>query len=247
MSTPDIAAALTIRSTDATEISLDVAGLGARSYAFLIDWHVRLTLALAWLVVCVGLVPVIDTAGIWEVLREATPSVGFFVVVGPMFALYALYHPVLELIMHGRTPGKRMAGVQIVDQGGHPPGVGPLLMRNVFRLIDSLPTFYVVGVVAALITRQHVRIGDIAAGTLLVYERRIAKDAFDVRAASAQELERRDLARELLGRWRSLERPARVRLAQQLLGESRADSQALKTRDRELHARLETLARDTDA
>ena len=50
--------------------------------------------------------------------------------------------------MRGRTPGKRMAGVRIVARDGGAPSVGALLVRNVFRLIDSLPLLYGVGLVA---------------------------------------------------------------------------------------------------
>ena len=64
-----------------------------------------------------------------------------------------------------------MAGIQIVTRDGGSPGVGALLTRNVFRLVDSLPLLYGVGLLATIVTRNHVRIGDIAAGTLLVYER----------------------------------------------------------------------------
>ena len=54
---------------------------------------------------------------------------------------------------------------------GSAPGAGALLVRNVFRLIDSLPVLYCVGLVAVIATREHLRVGDMAAGTLLVYER----------------------------------------------------------------------------
>src|SRR6185437_10103775 len=83
---------------------------------------------------------------------------------------YFLYHPVLEVTMRGRTPGKRMAGVRIVTAEGDMAGIGALMMRNLFRLIDSLPMFYLVGLVCCFVTQQRVRFGDIAAGTVLVLD-----------------------------------------------------------------------------
>lgn len=245
----ELAEALTVRSTDATEIQLEVAGLGARSYAFLIDWHIRLVLALGWLAACALMMPVLGQAGLWWIFKGASPSIAFFVVVVPALVLYAMYHPVLEVAMHGRTPGKRMAGVHIVTHEGRTPGVSSLLIRNVFRLVDSLPLCYVVGIVVALISKQHVRIGDLAGGTLLVYERRLARDAFSVQAADAQELERRHLAKELLVRWHSLEREARIQLAQRLLGGASAStrrSQGAAAPESELRVQLQTLAGDVN-
>src|SRR5690606_4225634 len=101
---------------------------------------------------------------------DTIPPYVQLVVVLPATALYLLYHPVLEVLMRGRTPGKRMAGVRIVKRDGGVPGSVALLVRNIFRLIDFLPFFYFVGLVTTMLTRHCVRLGDIAAGTLLVYD-----------------------------------------------------------------------------
>ena len=71
-------------------------------------------------------------------------------VVAPAAAIYFLYHLVLEMAMHGRTPGKRMAGMHIVARDGSSPSIGALLTRNVFRLVDCFPLVYGVGLVATL-------------------------------------------------------------------------------------------------
>ena len=78
----------------------------------------------------------------------------YYIVVLPSLALYFLYHPILEVLMKGRTPGKRIAGVRLVKRDGGVPGVGALLIRNVFRLIDSLPFAYCIGL-ATTIRQQH--------------------------------------------------------------------------------------------
>ena len=69
--------------------------------------------------------------------------------------MYFLYHFALEIAMHGRTPGKRMAGIHIVTREGGSPGAGALLTRNVFRLVDSLPLLYGVGLVSNAGTSDH--------------------------------------------------------------------------------------------
>lgn len=144
----------------APDAGLPIAGLGGRSYAFLIDWHIRVIAGLAWY-----------AASVWALdghfIPEETDSTFWWAAVAPALAIYFLYHAGFE-ILTGTTPGKRLVGVRIVDRNGRTPGIGALMVRNVLRPIDSL-VFYAVGLASVLLTRQAVRIGDLAAGTLLIY------------------------------------------------------------------------------
>ncbi|HVO47719.1 MAG TPA: stage II sporulation protein M, partial [Steroidobacteraceae bacterium] len=148
------------------DVRWTIAGPGARALAFLIDWGFRAILAVAWYVLG-ALLYNHD----WSFSPPLNPHAGWFIaVVLPAAAIYFLYHPLLETATGGRTPGKRMTGVRIVSRDGGIASFGALLIRNVFRLVDSVPVTYAVGLVTTLATREHVRIGDLAAGTLLVYQ-----------------------------------------------------------------------------
>jgi uncharacterized RDD family membrane protein YckC len=154
------------RSVDHGQLAaLEIAGPGSRSYAFIIDWQYRVLLALGWfcgawlLIKYIGLSPGVELSGLQ--LQSA---------VAPALGIYLLYHPVLEVLMRGRTPGKRQAGVRIVARDGATPDIGALLIRNALRLVDCLPICYVLGLVSCFITEQRVRIGDLAAGTVLVLD-----------------------------------------------------------------------------
>jgi uncharacterized membrane protein SpoIIM required for sporulation/uncharacterized RDD family membrane protein YckC len=161
--TPDLLA----HSVTGVEVSLPVAGPGARSFAFLIDWTLRTLLAIAWFVVAA-----VTYNGAWSLAQPFNPdAIWFGLVLTPPAAIYCLYHPILELAMRGRTPGKRIAGVHLVARDGSSPGIGAILTRNVFRIVDSFPLFYPIGLITTMITPEHVRVGDIAAGTVLVYDR----------------------------------------------------------------------------
>ena len=218
---------LSVDSVTGIDVSLAVAGPGARAFAFLVDWHIRVILGFAWFVAAallyngyqgrLSLTPPLANDAAW-----------FGGVVAPALAIYTLYHFAVELTMRGTTPGKRMAGVRIVARDGGAPGAGALLVRNVFRLIDSLPVFYGVGLIAAIATREHVRIGDMAAGTLLVYEGAGRVPAPLSVADSAGRLDPRaaELIAELLERWVTLGREARVQLARQLLARYGAEAAA---------------------
>lgn len=209
MSAPQI----TLQSVTGVDVELTIAGPGSRSYAFVIDWHIRVLLAVAW--VAIG--HVIYVGGL--VALPAGVGGGYFLAVWlPALLIYFLYHPVLEIAMRGRTPGKRMAGVRLVTREGDIPGTGALLLRNVFRLIDSAPVAYLVGLVTVIVTEQHVRIGDLAAGTLLVMDHDGNPASFAGTAApGGLTPQTADLIQELLERWRELDEPNRESIARTLL------------------------------
>jgi uncharacterized RDD family membrane protein YckC len=117
----------------------------------------------------------------------------------PATAIYFLYHLILEPLMAGRTPGKRLAGLRVLTPEGEVPTAGALITRNIFRIVDSMPLFYVVGLLFVFFGRQHLRLGDLAAGTVLVIDRapfleKLAPQATEWRSARqrAAALRRRD-------------------------------------------------------
>src|SRR5687767_13171754 len=117
-------AQLNVDSATGLDINLVIAGPGARSYAFVIDWHIRITVAIAWWVgasfLLTGTLTAFkDAVGTWLNYSLIT--------ILPAAIIYFLYHPILEIAMHGRTPGKRIAGVRIVTRAGLTPGTGALL------------------------------------------------------------------------------------------------------------------------
>jgi uncharacterized RDD family membrane protein YckC len=239
---------LRIESATGVDIVMRIAGPGGRAYAFIIDWHIRLVLALAWYVGA--------TLAYNQRLSLAVPvemnSAWYIAVLLPTFALYFLYHPVLEIAMGGRTPGKRIAQIRIVATDGGAPSPGALLMRNVFRLIDCLPLVYCVGLVATLVTRRHVRIGDLAAGTLLVYEQNAPQGFAHIAAQAGRAApatgpmalapDALEIAVELLARWHELDADARRGLARDLLARAAPQHTGAVLTDAELHERVAALA-----
>ncbi|MFL6600682.1 MAG: RDD family protein [Steroidobacteraceae bacterium] len=225
---------LVVDSVTGVDVALPIAGPGARSFAFIIDWHIRTILSVAWYIVAAML----HNGSLYVNAPLAPDSAWFVYVIAPPAAIYFLYHPVWEVATRGHTPGKRMAGLQIVSRDGGAPGVGSLLARNVFRLVDSFPVAYAVGLVTTMVTRDHVRIGDLAAGTLLVYVHDGAPLAHygDDRPAEKQlDATTAEVVTELLQRWETLDDAPRRRMAQRILADTTAD-------DATLRARLESLA-----
>lgn len=205
-----------VQSGTGTRVVEELAGAGSRSYAFIVDWHIRIVLVLGWYLGCMAFLRTADLFGFW---RDAQFSELAWMSIPPL-AIYLLYHPVLEVAMAGNSPGKRYAGVAVVDEVGAPPTVGAILIRNVFRLIDSLPMAYTVGLVTVMLSKQHVRFGDMVAGTVMVRTRDTLTHRLDVlervRAAPVDPTTA-EFVIELLDRWSTLENAQRVRLGSALL------------------------------
>lgn len=81
------------------------------------------------------------------------------------------YFTLFEAFWNGQTPGKRAAGIRVIQRSGRPIGLFESMARNLVRYVDQIPFFYAVGVIAMFATRQHQRLGDLAAGTLVVRDR----------------------------------------------------------------------------
>jgi uncharacterized RDD family membrane protein YckC len=204
---------LVVTSPTGVDVALAIAGPGSRAYAFVIDWHIRLLVALAWFAVA--------AFAARSSLFGKVNAGGAAIVFMPAMLLYFLYHPVLELVMRGRTPGKRMAGVRIVDRHGGTPSSLALLIRNAFRLIDCLPILYGVGLVTTIFSTQRLRLGDMAAGTLLIHdgdrESKALSQLGTLALNPALDAATVVLGNDLLLRWQELEPATRQRLARELL------------------------------
>ena len=150
-----------IRLPEGLVVTLEVAGVGSRGLALILD-----TLLL---LVAAGLVTLGLNAAGW-----LTTMAGLAVaaVTGTLF--FGGYGFLGEWLGGGATPGKRVAGLVVLRADGRPPDVWTALVRNVLRVVDFLPGFYAVGIGSALASRDARRLGDWAAGTLVVHMPRVA-------------------------------------------------------------------------
>lgn len=87
------------------------------------------------------------------------------------FAFFWGYYILFEMIWNGQSPGKRWMGLRVIKTDGTPITLAESIIRNLVRLVDFLPASYGVGVVAMFIDPQSRRLGDLAAGTLVVFDR----------------------------------------------------------------------------
>ncbi|HKH48554.1 MAG TPA: RDD family protein [Thermoanaerobaculia bacterium] len=137
-------------------IRLTPAGLGSRFIAVLIDFF----LAIAVIALLARLFETLLPLGL---ARAVLTTCSFIVLTG--------YHIWFEVRHQGRTLGKRMAGLRVVDGRGLPITLEQSFVRNIVRVLDFAPVFYGVGGLVSLIDRDNRRLGDILADTLVVQER----------------------------------------------------------------------------
>ncbi len=149
-----------VELAEGIEIRLRMAGPMLRAGAYLID------LAIRTLVLVAGAI----------ILLLAGIAVGGRVAEGLMllswFLLDWLYPVFFEAGKRGATPGKRALGLRVVQASGSPITMGQAVVRNFLRFIDGMPLFsYLFGVTSCLSTRRFQRLGDLAAGTVVIYDR----------------------------------------------------------------------------
>jgi uncharacterized RDD family membrane protein YckC len=162
MSSPD---KLTIETPEQTSLEFPLAGIGSRFLALAADTVLQIAAGLV-LFIAVALV-VSGLRPFRSISRQWTLALAILAV----FLLQASYFAFFEAIWNGRTPGKRWARLRVIKDTGRPISVYDAVTRNLMRIVDSLPAFYGAGIVCALISRQNKRLGDYAAGTVVVHEK----------------------------------------------------------------------------
>ena len=150
---------LSIETPEQIDISFQKAGIGSRFYAALID-----TLLLALIFFIGFYVNRNFISGLGDVLGKWLGALGGILV----FALFWGYYMVFEVTMNGQSLGKRALGLRVIKDGGYPIGFADSAIRNLVRVVDFLPFFYGAGLMAMLINSNWKRLGDLAAGTLVV-------------------------------------------------------------------------------
>lgn len=216
-----------IETPEGVDLDLRLAGLGSRFVATLIDLLIQAAVVIAAGLALVG-VEIFSEGSVASGLGAAVFSVVFFLVI-------LGYDILFEVLASGRTPGKRWTGLRVVRTGGQPVRFITSAIRNLVRLVDFLPFSYAVGAVSILATPRNQRLGDLAAGTLVVRERGgldartrhappprpTAVEAgmtWDVSAITIEEL---SAVRSFLDRREQLTSDARAQLARTLAGRLR--------------------------
>ena len=142
-----------VATPEGCALSLRPAGPASRARAWMIDFLIRFV---AW--------------SLLTALFGYLGALGSGLMLVSGFLLEWLYPVVFEVLWQGRTPGKKMFGLRVLMEDGTPVSWGAAFIRNTLRVVDFFPMFYATGIVAMLLDGEGRRLGDLAAGTLVVHD-----------------------------------------------------------------------------
>jgi len=144
-----------IETPEGVELHLPVAGLASRSLAWLVDAMIKYT-------------AVIILASMLNFLGNLGGSIYLI----SLFVLLWFYNVFFEVYSNGATPGKKVFGLRVMNANGTPVSWSGSVVRNLIRFVDMLPGCYLFGCITVLVTKNFQRLGDLAAGTIVVYRPR---------------------------------------------------------------------------
>jgi uncharacterized RDD family membrane protein YckC len=218
-----------IETPEQIDLALEPAGLGSRFVARMLDTLVQIGIVVLVAIPCVILLAL---AGI-SLDLSSNLALGYLaaVFVLVLFLVQFVYDIYFELRNNGQTPGKSRAGIRVMRDGGAPVDFWSSCIRNILRVVDLLPAAYLGGALLILLSSRRQRLGDFAAGTVVIRERSVglpddmvqvvekyASDefVFTTEQISACSPSDRHVLRSYFQRHRDMEMESRRRLARQL-------------------------------
>jgi len=207
-----------IRTGEAVEIKYELAGLGSRFLAVLVDGAAQVA------VLIVAAIAAALVAGSIRQLPRSANLTAWVIAAAVLFVFVVLigWFIVFEIWWSGRTPGKRALGLRVLRDGGFPIDAGAAVIRNLVRIAEILLGFYALYAISTLISKENKRLGDFAAGTIVVRDRADAGPDLDAyldspaRLATGLTESDRVLIERFLARRSALAPEARTSLASRI-------------------------------
>lgn len=164
-----------VRTPESIAFSYELAGLGSRFLALVLDMLLQIGVLIALtlgLSLAVSRIVPADNA-LPPNVEKIAGAVAIAIVVTIVFMLFFGYFIIFETFWNGQTPGKRALGIRVVRDGGYPVDFGAALVRNLIRVGEIALGFYALSAVSMLVSQENKRLGDIAAGTIVVRDARL--------------------------------------------------------------------------
>ncbi len=177
---------VSLSTPESVELEFTLAGIGNRTLALVLDYSILGALLVVfwilWGMFSLGLLSYLNSgtfnyasAPIW--LLAIALLINFFIFAG--------YFTFFEVFWQGQTPGKRFTKIRVIRDDGRPIGLSQAALRSLLRPIDD---FCFIGVFFILFGKQEKRLGDWAAGTLVIQEQRGDRKATLMISESAKQL-----------------------------------------------------------
>jgi uncharacterized RDD family membrane protein YckC len=162
---------VSVRTPESIAFYYELAGLGSRFLAVAVDFVIQSIVALLFVLIAVWATPGAQAlAKFLHADQAAFSAVVFAISILALFLWYVGYFVAFETLWNGQTPGKRVIGIRVVRDGGYPVTFMESTIRNLIRVLESL-FVYVPSIISALLSSENKRLGDLAAGTIVVRDR----------------------------------------------------------------------------
>jgi uncharacterized RDD family membrane protein YckC len=159
---------ITIEAPEKILFTYSLADTGARAAAFLLDLIIQGLLLLACgLIIFFAFLAgeTIET----RIFEDLSPlATAFFYLA--LFFLQWIYFIFFEIVLGGRSPGKKLLKLRVLKLNGEPLDFSSIVLRNLLRAVDNFPLFHILGGLISIIDKRSRRLGDLVAGTIVVYD-----------------------------------------------------------------------------
>lgn len=146
------------------ELEFELAGLGSRMVAALVDYLLQFGLVAVIFMALAFSNPALSRDDLPTLFKSAQMAILLVLT----FLILTGYFIFFEAIWNGQTPGKKLAQIQVIRDNGQPVAFVESLLRNLLRIVDILPFHYLLGIAFIFINDKNKRIGDIVAKTIVV-------------------------------------------------------------------------------
>ncbi|OUL21296.1 RDD family protein [Nostoc sp. 106C] len=154
------------RTPESVELEFTLAGIGNRAWALIIDYHILALILVGFYIIF--WVILVQLSDFWVTVFGSTLALWMMAIAFLItFAIYAGYFVFFETLWQGQTFGKRFAKIRVVRDDGRPIGLQQAALRGLLRPIDE---FLFIGAFLIMLGRQEKRLGDFAAGTIVIQD-----------------------------------------------------------------------------
>jgi uncharacterized RDD family membrane protein YckC len=183
---------VTIETPEHVELQFLLAGIGTRFLAYLVDRSIQVGL-LAWVLLAVlvvfGVIGSVEP--LMDLLTYLRGALGQWLIALAILAYGVItigYFILFEYLWSGRTPGKRSQQIRVIRNDGRPVSFLDVALRNILRFVDIVASVYPAGLAFMFVDARNRRLGDLAAGTLVVMERRGADPSVPLIPSEGREI-----------------------------------------------------------
>ncbi|NEP78905.1 MAG: RDD family protein [Okeania sp. SIO3B3] len=170
---------ISLETPESVELDFDLAGVGNRAYALLIDYIIWSLILL--FVLIFGIFFSIQFLDIWKAFGGDDEQASLWIIsiqLLILFVIYVGYFVIFETIWQGQTPGKRYVKIRVIRDDGRPVRLQQTTLRALFRPVDD--TLFI-GMLLILFSKKEKRLGDWVAGTIVIQE---VKEVADIISTS---------------------------------------------------------------